>query len=55
MDHPKYSNFEIFETTYKVVNSQKIQAFVLVPKKLSPGKYPMMGQFHGGFFVSIEF
>jgi cephalosporin-C deacetylase-like acetyl esterase len=53
MDRPKYSNSKIFETTYKVVNSQKIQAFVFIPKYLQSGKYPVMGHIHGGFFVSI--
>jgi hypothetical protein len=55
MDSPKYANFDISEVTYKVVNGQNIQAFVLVPKGLTPGNYPIMGKFHGGFFVSYSF
>lgn len=52
MNSPKYAGFDISEVTYKVVNGQNIQAFVFVPKGLTPGKYPIVGKFHGGFFVS---
>jgi cephalosporin-C deacetylase-like acetyl esterase len=52
MNSPKFSDFDISEVTYKVVNGQHIQAFILVPKGLAPGKYPIMAKFHGGFFVS---
>jgi len=55
MNSPKYANFDISEVTYKVINGQNIQAFVLVPKGLAPGKYPIMAKFHGGFFVSCSF
>ncbi|KAF4632861.1 hypothetical protein G7Y89_g5253 [Cudoniella acicularis] len=52
MDHPKYAKFDVSEATYKVVNEQNIEAFVLVPKGLPHGKYPLLVEFHGGFFVT---
>lgn len=54
MDSPKYAKFDISEVTYKVEREQNIQAFVLVPKGLTPGKYPSTGKFHGGFFVGCS-
>ncbi|RDL37207.1 Uncharacterized protein BP5553_04640 [Venustampulla echinocandica] len=52
MDSPKYVNFDISEVAYKVVNKTNISAFVLVPKGISEGKYPIIAKFHGGFFVT---
>ncbi|KFY45523.1 hypothetical protein V494_00901 [Pseudogymnoascus sp. VKM F-4513 (FW-928)] len=52
MDSPKYSKFDVSAVTYKVVNEQHIQAYVLTPKNISPGNHPIVVKFHGGFFVS---
>jgi acetyl esterase/lipase len=52
MDSPKYAKFDVSDVTYKVVNEQEIKAYVLTPKGISPGKYPIVVKFHGGYFVS---
>ena len=53
MDNPKYSMFDILEVPYKVFKGQDIKAFILVPKSLPGGKYPVLARFHGGGHVSI--
>ncbi|KAK9426939.1 Alpha/Beta hydrolase protein [Lipomyces doorenjongii] len=52
MDHPRYSQFDIREVTYKVFNDQPIKAYVMVPKSLPSGTYPILVTFHGGFHVT---
>ncbi|KAK9489517.1 Alpha/Beta hydrolase protein [Lipomyces doorenjongii] len=52
MDHPRYSQFDTREVTYKVFNDQPIKAYVMVPKSLPSGTYPILVTFHGGFHVS---
>lgn len=52
MDDPKYSKFIISEVAYKVFNEQDIKAYVMVPKALMSGTYPVLVTLHGGFFVS---
>jgi cephalosporin-C deacetylase-like acetyl esterase len=52
MDSEKFSKFDISELTYKVVNNQDIKAYVLTPKTITPGKHPIIVEFHGGFLVS---
>lgn len=51
MDSPKYSDFDILEVIYKVFNDQPINAYVLVPKSLAAGAYPILTTFHGGMHV----
>ncbi|KAH8817248.1 Alpha/Beta hydrolase protein [Xylogone sp. PMI_703] len=52
MDSPKYAKFNILEVTYKVFNNQNINAYIFVPKDISPGKHPILAKFHGGFFFT---
>lgn len=52
MHDPKFSKFDISEVTYKVVNNHEIKAFILVPKSLPDGIYPVLARFHGGSHVS---
>lgn len=53
MDSPKYSKFDISAVTYKVANGQDIKAYVLTPKNIPSGNYPIVVKFHGGFYVSL--
>jgi hypothetical protein len=55
MDSPKFSAFEIKEVTYKILNAQPINAYILTPKDLEVGNYPIIVEIHGGFFVSLLF
>jgi dipeptidyl aminopeptidase/acylaminoacyl peptidase len=52
MDSPKYAKVDIIKTPYKDVNSHEIDAYILIPKNITLGKYPLIANFHGGFFVS---
>jgi len=52
MDSPKYAAFDISEITYKTFEGQPIKLYVFTPKKLSPGKHPVLVKFHGGFLVT---
>jgi len=53
MDSLKYVKFDISKVTYKIVNHQDIELFVLVPKDVLPGKHPVLATFHGGLYVSL--
>ncbi|KAH9886591.1 Alpha/Beta hydrolase protein [Xylariomycetidae sp. FL2044] len=42
--------FDVFSHPYKYVNEQPIEAYVLVPKDLGPGKRPLLVRLHVGAF-----
>ncbi|KAF7194560.1 putative carboxylesterase M8 [Pseudocercospora fuligena] len=44
----KYASFNIIDIAYKHVNGTSIPTSVLVPKKLTPGKHPVLVRWHGG-------
>jgi cephalosporin-C deacetylase-like acetyl esterase len=50
----KYSRFDVTEVTYKIVNDQGIKAYILIPKDIIPGNYPVVAKFHGGGYVSFS-
>lgn len=52
MESPKYMRFNVSAVTFKIVHGHEIQAYVLVPKNISPGKHPLLVKIHGGGFVS---
>lgn len=52
MDDPKFANFIITTTPYKIVNDQEIPLYVIIPKNVETGKRPVLVQFHGGFLVA---
>lgn len=52
VDSPKYNQFEIFKAPYKVVNGHDIDAYILLPKIIAPGKHPIMANIHGGFMIT---
>jgi acetyl esterase/lipase len=49
---PKFSQFNITTTTYKIVNGQEIPVHVFIPKNITPGKHPILARFHGGFLIT---
>jgi acetyl esterase/lipase len=49
---PKFSNFTITTTPYKIVNGQEIPVHVFTPKTIKPGKAPLLARFHGGFLIT---
>jgi dipeptidyl aminopeptidase/acylaminoacyl peptidase len=51
MNSPKYANFDIAEVSYKIIDGQEIQLYVLTPKNASTGKHPVVAEFHGGWLV----
>ncbi|KAJ7583862.1 Alpha/Beta hydrolase protein [Mycena floridula] len=51
MASEKFAPFNIFTATYKTVHDHIIQADVLIPKSISPARYPVIVSFHGGGLV----
>ncbi|KAH7330435.1 Alpha/Beta hydrolase protein [Rhexocercosporidium sp. MPI-PUGE-AT-0058] len=52
MDDPKFANFNVTTTPYKIVNDQEIALYVLIPKGVYTGKRPVLVHFHGGFLIT---
>ena len=52
MASEKYSEFDVTEVTYKIVNDQGVKAYILTPKDIIPGNHPVVAKFHGGGYVS---
>ncbi|KAK0103081.1 hypothetical protein ONS95_000740 [Cadophora gregata] len=52
MEDPKFANFNVTTTHYKIVNNQEIPLYVLIPKGIHTGKRPILVHFHGGFLVT---
>ena len=48
----KLAPFNIHEITYKTVFNTPIDATILIPKSIKPGKYPVLVRWHGGYLVS---
>lgn len=47
----RFDSFTIYRTSYKKIGDHSIEAGVLVPKDLKPGKHPLLVKFHGGGLV----
>jgi hypothetical protein len=47
----RFDGFSIHGTSYKRVGNHDIAVYVLVPKDIKPGRYPLVVKFHGGSFV----
>ncbi|KAF5878458.1 putative alpha beta hydrolase fold-3 domain protein [Botrytis fragariae] len=52
MDSAKFSQFNVSVKTYKTVRDHEIQAYILVPKNISPGPHPVIVKIHGGGSVA---
>lgn len=52
MDSAKFSQFNVSVKTYKSVRGHEIQAYILVPKNISPGPHPVIVKIHGGGSVN---
>ncbi|KAF7898865.1 uncharacterized protein EAF01_008078 [Botrytis porri] len=56
MSDPKLVPFSLHTTAYKTVQGVEISAHILIPKSIAtsttPGKYPVLVRFHGGFLVT---
>ncbi|ESZ97901.1 hypothetical protein SBOR_1713 [Sclerotinia borealis F-4128] len=52
MDSPRFSQFDVSVTTYRTIQNHEIQAYVLIPKNISPGKHPLIVKIHGGGSVA---
>ncbi|XMA11488.1 hypothetical protein WAI453_004279 [Rhynchosporium graminicola] len=52
MDDPRFENFNVTKTPYKIINDQEISLYVTIPKEIHTEKCPVMVHFHGGFLVS---
>lgn len=50
----KYRPFNITNVNYKHVGEVPIPASILVPKNLTPGKYPVFVRWHGGGFGAVR-
>ncbi|CZT09877.1 uncharacterized protein RAG0_14484 [Rhynchosporium agropyri] len=49
MDDPRFENFNVTKTPYKIINDQEISLYVTIPKEIHTEKCPVMVHFHGGF------
>ncbi|KAH8703219.1 Alpha/Beta hydrolase protein [Talaromyces proteolyticus] len=47
----EFTNFNILQATYKIVDGHEIRADLLIPKSLSKDKAPVIARFHGGGLV----
>ncbi|PVH94686.1 alpha/beta-hydrolase [Periconia macrospinosa] len=48
----RLDGFNVYRTTYKTVGTHHIEAGILIPKNLPPGrKYPLVVKFHGGGLI----
>jgi hypothetical protein len=47
----RFDSFDVYRTPYKTIGDHKIEAGILVPKNLKPGKHPLVVKFHGGGLV----
>jgi cephalosporin-C deacetylase-like acetyl esterase len=52
LDDARYEPFNAYDFIYKFIHDIAIPATVLVPKNLSPGKYPVLVRWHGGFLIT---
>ncbi|KAF7940549.1 uncharacterized protein EAE98_000676 [Botrytis deweyae] len=56
MSDPKLAPFSLHTTTYKSVQGVEFPTHILIPKSIAgsttPGKYPVLVRFHGGFLVT---
>jgi cephalosporin-C deacetylase-like acetyl esterase len=50
----RFDSFNVYRTFYKKVGSHEIEANILVPKGLKPGKHPVMIKWHGGGLVILS-
>lgn len=49
----KFTNFNILQAAYKVVDGHEIRADLIIPKSLATAsKAPVIARFHGGGLVS---
>ena len=51
----RFDSFNIYRTSYKVINNHPIDVGILVPKTLDHGKHPILVKFHGGGLVRYAF
>lgn len=49
----KFTNFNILQAVYKVVDGHEIRANLIFPRSISTGKAPVIVHFHGGGLVSL--
>lgn len=47
----RFDSFNVYRTSYKKIGDHDIEAGILVPKDLKPGKVPLIVKFHGGGLV----
>lgn len=52
MEDPKFAQFKVTTTPYKVVNGQEIPLWVIIPKDVHTGKRPILVHLHGGFLMA---
>lgn len=50
----RFDDFDIHTTTYKRIGNHEIAVGILVPRKIKPGKHPLLVKFHGGGLILGE-
>ncbi|KAF2834949.1 alpha/beta-hydrolase [Patellaria atrata CBS 101060] len=51
MVHKAFHPFDITDVAYKTVQNHEVLTSILIPKTITPGKYPLGIRFHGGSLV----
>ena len=51
----RFDSFNMYRTSYKVINNHPIDVGILVPKTFNPGRHPILVKFHGGGLVRYVF
>ncbi|KAF2012933.1 alpha/beta-hydrolase [Aaosphaeria arxii CBS 175.79] len=50
----RFDSFDVHRTSYKTIGSHEIEATVLIPKAVKPGKHPLFVKWHGGGLTAGE-
>lgn len=48
----KLAPFNLHDITYKTVSNTPINATILIPKDIKPGKHPVLVRWHGGYLIA---
>lgn len=48
----RFDTFNVYRAPFKKIGDHEIEAGIIIPKDLKPGKKPVIVKFHGGCLVN---